>query len=155
RSAQCCLAAATSGLTFWSLTSDWRRGGLGRRPPALLHVFGDTATADGGWLRGRPCGFDWHLSTHSQSVAQPTRGQHSRPRSKSASMSRKHRVLLIHNIMAPYRFSLFRALAKHPDIELTVWFMSESAQNRRWMVATTDLGFDYQVLPRIELSYFT
>ena len=66
------------------------------------------------------------------------------------------RVLLVHNIMAPYRYPLFRALANQPGIDLTVWFMSRSARNRRWARATDeDLGFKYEVLPAIEFNYFT
>jgi glycosyltransferase involved in cell wall biosynthesis len=70
-------------------------------------------------------------------------------------MSTRTRVLLVHNIMAPYRFPLFRALARHPDIDLTVWFMSRSARNRKWAEAKEDLGFDYEVLPSIELNHFS
>jgi glycosyltransferase involved in cell wall biosynthesis len=68
------------------------------------------------------------------------------------------KVLLLHNIMAPYRFPLFRALAGRPGIDLTVWFMSRSAKNRRWAAAKDgreQLGFNYSVLPAIELRHFT
>jgi glycosyltransferase involved in cell wall biosynthesis len=71
------------------------------------------------------------------------------------SMPNKSRVLLVHNIMAPYRFPLFRALADEPGVDLTVWFMSRSARNRRWAKAGNgDLGFRYAVLPGFQLSYF-
>jgi glycosyltransferase involved in cell wall biosynthesis len=70
-------------------------------------------------------------------------------------MPRKTSVLLVHNILAPYRFPLFRALARHPEIDLTVWFMSRSAKNRKWGEPDRDLGFKYEVLPRIELNYFS
>jgi glycosyltransferase involved in cell wall biosynthesis len=63
-------------------------------------------------------------------------------------------VLIVHNIMAPYRYPLFRALAQHPDLDLTVWFMSRSAKNRRWNQPKEELGFKYEVLPSIELNYF-
>ncbi len=63
------------------------------------------------------------------------------------------RVLLLHNIMAPYRYPLFAALARQPTVDLTVWFMSESARNRRWESTRESPGFTYDVLPRIELSY--
>jgi glycosyltransferase involved in cell wall biosynthesis len=63
-------------------------------------------------------------------------------------------VLLLHNIMAPYRYPLFRALAAQPDIDLTVWFMSRSAKNRRWRHGVgEELGFKYAVLPNIEFNY--
>src|SRR5260370_21466793 len=72
-------------------------------------------------------------------------------------MSAKTRVLLVHNIMAPYRFPLFRALANHPEIDLTVWFMSRAAKNRMWTQSEPqrELGFKYEVLPSIELNYFS
>jgi glycosyltransferase involved in cell wall biosynthesis len=70
-------------------------------------------------------------------------------------MTSRTRVLLVHNIMAPYRFPLFRALAEEPGIQLMVWFMSRSARNRRWAHdAAPDLGFNYDVLPGIEVNYF-
>jgi glycosyltransferase involved in cell wall biosynthesis len=68
-------------------------------------------------------------------------------------MADRFRVLLLHNIMAPYRFPLFRAIAGHPDIDLTVWFMSRSAKNRRWAASQQELGFKYEVLPSVELNY--
>lgn len=57
--------------------------------------------------------------------------------------------------MAPYRFPLFRAIANHSEIDLTVWFMSRSARNRMWKVDQADLGFEYDVLPSLELNYLT
>jgi glycosyltransferase involved in cell wall biosynthesis len=63
-------------------------------------------------------------------------------------------VLLVHNIMAPYRYPLFRALADRPEIDLTVWFMSRSARNRRWTQDIgEELGFKYAVLPSVQLNY--
>lgn len=71
-------------------------------------------------------------------------------------MPRRVRVLLLHNIMAPYRYPLFRALGGRPDIDLTVWFMSPSARNRRWaQTIDEELGFKYAVLPHIEFNYFS
>ena len=56
--------------------------------------------------------------------------------------------------MAPYRFPLFREIAKNRDIDLTVYFMSVSAKNRKWKRIPKDLGFKYEVLPKIELNFF-
>jgi glycosyltransferase involved in cell wall biosynthesis len=63
------------------------------------------------------------------------------------------RVLLVHNIIAPYRLPLFRALADR--VNLTVWFMSETARNRRWRTTSDDLGFKYRILPDIQINHFT
>jgi glycosyltransferase involved in cell wall biosynthesis len=67
-------------------------------------------------------------------------------------MHQRRKVLVLHNIMAPYRFPLFRALAQQPGIDLTVWFMSRSARNRRWRTYDEDLGFRYEVLPSVEIN---
>src|SRR5260370_12666650 len=69
-------------------------------------------------------------------------------------MSPNTRVLLLHNIMTPYRYPLFRALAQEPGIDLTVWFMSRTARNRRWTnEGDKDLGFNYQILPSVEFNH--
>jgi glycosyltransferase involved in cell wall biosynthesis len=65
------------------------------------------------------------------------------------------RVLIVHNIMAPYRYPLFQAIDAQRDIELTVWFMAPSARNRRWLDQPRDAGFKYEVLPHFDLSYFS
>lgn len=66
---------------------------------------------------------------------------------------RNIRVLLLHNLMTPYRYPLFREIAKQPGIELHVWFMARSASNRRWQATDEDLGFPYKVLPSFQLGY--
>jgi glycosyltransferase involved in cell wall biosynthesis len=70
-------------------------------------------------------------------------------------MSGKRRVLLVHNIVAPYRFPLFRALGQHPDVELTIWFMAATAKNRRWRTDVGDLGFNYEILPNLQVGWFS
>src|SRR3972149_4145264 len=67
--------------------------------------------------------------------------------------NKKAKVLLIHNYMTPYRFPLFRAISKSKNIDLTVYFMSLSAKNRKWSTLPKT-GFKYKILPKIELSYF-
>jgi glycosyltransferase involved in cell wall biosynthesis len=42
------------------------------------------------------------------------------------------KVVIVHNIIAPYRIPLFNRLAASPGIDLTVLFMAESEANRRW-----------------------
>lgn len=44
----------------------------------------------------------------------------------------KLKIAILHNILAPYRFSLFNAISKKSDIDLEVLFMSDKANNRRW-----------------------
>ncbi len=71
---------------------------------------------------------------------------------KKLEMSKKTKVLILHNYMAPYRFPLFREISHKKDLDLTVYFMSKSAKNRKWK-SLPKLGFKYKVLPKLELSY--
>lgn len=68
-------------------------------------------------------------------------------------MNKKIKVLILHNYMAPYRFPLFKEVAEDLGVDLTVYFMSQSAKNRRWKVSPKKLGFRYEILPKIELSF--
>jgi glycosyltransferase involved in cell wall biosynthesis len=71
-------------------------------------------------------------------------------------MPRRTKVLLIHNIVAPYRLPLFRALANEGSVDLTVWFMSQSARNRVWRpVLSSEVGFAYEILPKLEFNYIS
>lgn len=64
----------------------------------------------------------------------------------------KSKVILIHNMMAPYRMPLFQKLSEMPSIDLEVYFLSESAPNRRWRVDRS-YEFKHKVLPGVTLSY--
>jgi len=68
-------------------------------------------------------------------------------------MQNKIKVLILHNYMAPYRFPLFGLISKNKNIDLTVYFMSRSAKNRKWK-KLPKLNFKYKVLPKLEISYF-
>lgn len=68
-------------------------------------------------------------------------------------MQKKIKVLILHNYMAPYRFPLFELISKDKNIDLTVYFMSRSAKNRKWK-KLPKLNFKYKVLPKLEISYF-
>ena len=56
--------------------------------------------------------------------------------------------------MAPYRFPLFKEISRYPEFDVIVYFMSRSAKNRRWKISSNELGFKYEVLPKIEFSFF-
>jgi len=68
-------------------------------------------------------------------------------------MSKKIKVTILHNIMAPYKFPLFKFLSKQKKIDLNVLFLSESAINRYWKYKGRKLGFKYKVLPKIALNF--
>lgn len=59
------------------------------------------------------------------------------------------KVALLHNIIAPYRFPLFEQLSKQKDIDLQVYFLSETAKNRKWdwKKYLNKMNFTYKVLP--------
>jgi len=60
----------------------------------------------------------------------------------------KRRLALITEIIAPYRISVFNALAARDDVDLSVIFLAETdASLRQWPVYKEDICFAYQVLP--------
>lgn len=67
---------------------------------------------------------------------------------------KKIKVALVHNIISPYRIPVFNHLASKRNLDLTVYFLNESARNRKW---ETDfyrkkINFNYEILPSINLK---
>ncbi len=60
----------------------------------------------------------------------------------------KHRLVLITEIIAPYRIPVFNQLATRDDIDLHVLFLSETDPSlRQWLVHKEEIRFPYEVLP--------
>ncbi len=60
----------------------------------------------------------------------------------------KRRVVLLTEIIAPYRIPVFNALAKRDEIDLEVMFLAENDPSlRQWEVYRNEISFRYQVLP--------
>jgi glycosyltransferase involved in cell wall biosynthesis len=58
------------------------------------------------------------------------------------------RVVVITEIIAPYRIPVFNALKRRPEIDLHVVFLSESDPGlRQWRVYKAEICFPYEVLP--------
>jgi len=58
------------------------------------------------------------------------------------------RVVIITEIIAPYRIPVFNALARHDEIDLHVIFLAENDRTQRqWLVYKDEIRFSYQVLP--------
>jgi glycosyltransferase involved in cell wall biosynthesis len=58
------------------------------------------------------------------------------------------RIVIITEIIAPYRIPVFNALARHTDIQLHVVFLSRTdASMRQWKVYEDEIQFSYEVLP--------
>ncbi len=61
---------------------------------------------------------------------------------------RKRRVLILSEIISPYRIPVFNALARHNGVDLRVVFLAETdAGLRRWPVYKDEIFFSYEVLP--------
>jgi glycosyltransferase involved in cell wall biosynthesis len=57
------------------------------------------------------------------------------------------RVVIITEIIAPYRIPVFNALARHAEIDLHVIFLAENdPTQRQWLVYKDEIRFSYQVL---------
>jgi len=58
------------------------------------------------------------------------------------------RLVLITEIIAPYRIPVFNALARQPGIDLHVIFLAETdPTQRKWLVPKSEIQFSYEVLP--------
>jgi glycosyltransferase involved in cell wall biosynthesis len=58
------------------------------------------------------------------------------------------RLVILTEIISPYRIPVFNALAQHPEIDLHVIFLAETDSSmREWRVYTDEIQFSYEVLP--------
>jgi len=59
----------------------------------------------------------------------------------------KKRVLLMTNIITPYRLPLFNAILEKGNIYFKVVALAEKEKNREWKLVKNEIKFDYQILP--------
>ncbi len=58
------------------------------------------------------------------------------------------RLVLLTEIIAPYRIPVFNALARHDEIDLHVIFLAENDPSlRQWLVYKDEIKFSYEILP--------
>ena len=58
------------------------------------------------------------------------------------------KLVIVTEIIAPYRIPVFNALAQAPELDLRVIFLSENdPKKRQWRVYKDEINFQYQVLP--------
>jgi glycosyltransferase involved in cell wall biosynthesis len=58
------------------------------------------------------------------------------------------RLVIVTEIISPYRIPLFNALAQEPAVDLHVIFLSETDPSlRQWEVYKNEINFSYEVLP--------
>jgi glycosyltransferase involved in cell wall biosynthesis len=64
------------------------------------------------------------------------------------------RVVLVHNIIAPYRLELFHRLSSENDVELKVMFLAVSEANRAWDegLLRQKIRFPFEILKGFHLS---
>ncbi|MCG2737893.1 MAG: glycosyltransferase family 4 protein [Candidatus Methanoperedenaceae archaeon] len=65
---------------------------------------------------------------------------------------KKYKVALIHNIISPYRVPLFEGLAKHPSIDLSVYFCAKTHKERKWDILDS-ITYNYEILSGITLEF--
>ena len=60
----------------------------------------------------------------------------------------RRRLVLLTEIISPYRLPLFNTLAQHAEVDLHVIFLAETDPNlRQWQIYKEEIHFSYQVLP--------
>jgi glycosyltransferase involved in cell wall biosynthesis len=60
----------------------------------------------------------------------------------------KRRLIVLTEIIAPYRIPVFNSLARHSEIDLHVIFLAESdTSTRQWRIYKEEIHFSYEVLP--------
>lgn len=67
-------------------------------------------------------------------------------------MKRKHKIFLLHNIIAPYRLPLFEELVKDWDLE--VKFCAAKPKGRRWSIDLNGYPFKNEVLENVHFGPF-
>lgn len=65
---------------------------------------------------------------------------------------KKPKILLIHNVIAPYRLPLFEKL--NELLDLSVFFCKESREGRKWQPSLTDYFFKKEVIREIDWKGF-
>lgn len=59
----------------------------------------------------------------------------------------KQKVLLITNMISPYRIPLFNIISEKGDFNFKVIALAEREKNREWEFGKNKIKFDYQILP--------
>lgn len=62
---------------------------------------------------------------------------------------KNHKVVVLTDIMAPYRIPVFNELAKQTDFDFHVIFFAEMAGDRKWEVHKETMQFNYRIVPGI------
>jgi glycosyltransferase involved in cell wall biosynthesis len=63
------------------------------------------------------------------------------------------KILLITDIISPYRVPVFNALAKEEGISLSVLALCKNMKGRHWLFPEAKIKFDYHILKNIQLAF--
>lgn len=66
---------------------------------------------------------------------------------------KKNKVILITNIISPYRIPLYNYISKNGDFNFKVLVLAEKEKNREYQLAKQEIKFDYQILPGWHLFF--
>ncbi len=69
----------------------------------------------------------------------------SKSKSEKGSKQHKTRVAIVHNIISPYRVALFEELAKEKELDVHLYYSSETHRERNWRI-NVGHGYDYELL---------
>ena len=64
-------------------------------------------------------------------------------------LQKKDKILLLHNIISPYRLPIFEELSKHVDLH--VLFCKEKHEKRKWDTTLRDYSFKWEILTGFNL----
>ena len=66
----------------------------------------------------------------------------------------KRKLVILTEIISPYRIPVFNALARHSGVDLHVIFLAETDRTQReWNIYKNEINFSYQVLPSWRRRY--
>ena len=63
----------------------------------------------------------------------------------------KHKIVILHNIISPYKTLLFNALYKVSN-DLKVLYISETERRREWNIKKDELKFPYEIMFKVPLD---
>jgi len=67
---------------------------------------------------------------------------------------RKKKVLLLTNIISPYRIPLFNYISQKGNFDFTVVALAETEKNREWKSVKREINFDYKILSGWHLFFY-
>ncbi|MDY6934521.1 MAG: glycosyltransferase [Spirochaetota bacterium] len=67
---------------------------------------------------------------------------------------KKKKVILLTNIIAPYRVPLYNVISQDKNIDFLVYFFAEREKFRSWEIDDKEIKFNYEILKGYQLSFF-